>query len=197
MIRNLFFLSCCCLLLLSFCLDQKDKVSLLKDYYAKGYKQTNKDSLLYRKLFYKEFPSTFQELYTIYYWNEKTNKEAPLYFQANDHIHSFFYRSGMPLDSVLSKSIHIALGGHWEADAIGYFQVQLQEMVSKHMAKAIAVLNKKNDRQIKSFWFFYFDEPVTNKALFNKMQKVKDLDNRIYKLMTIARAEVVKKNAQQ
>ncbi len=109
-------------------------------------------------VFLEKFPKNFNEFKTTFGWNDKLNKPNVLYDEANNYIDRFF--------ELVTKSkykdfktvvIDISIDAKWEADAVGYFQKQLHEIV-KTDKDFVLLLNNLKEKKINSFWTFYFDK---------------------------------------
>ena len=92
--------------------------------------------------------------------------------------------TNIPEREYYNKIINIAIGGHWEADAINYFQNGLRNKVFENPRLTIDLLKIKSDRDILSFWFFFYSSihPVYD-HIPNKLTALKTYDNKIYGLM--------------
>src|SRR5699024_7460009 len=91
----------------------------------------------------------------------------------------------------LKKVIHIAIGGHWDGDAISYFQHGLREKIKTNLSYSMNILDDLPNRKIKSFWYFYFDGPHPVEKIPHELEKVKSLNKRIYQLMKEAHQQVL------
>ena len=82
------------------------------------------------------------------------------------------------------KIINISIGGHWDADAINYFQHGLRNKVFENPRLTFDLLKVKSDKDVQSFWFFFYSSihPVYNK-IPDELTSLKTYDNKIYGLM--------------
>ena len=130
------------------------------------------------QVFLENFPNSFKDFKSIFGWNDKLDKANVLYDDSNNYIDFYFKLISVPKNkNFKSKSINIAVGGKWEADAVGYFQDKVHEFV-KNDLDYVLMLNNLNQNEINSFWKFYFDKEKLiypkelNLVLDNKMQKI-------------------------
>jgi hypothetical protein len=158
------------------------------------------DSILVRKLreqyfndakqqFFYSFPSNFKDLNRLYGYNEP--QKGPLYDDALNHIAFFFRKPEVIKDTIFYKKIiGISIGGHWEGDAINYFQRELRDKVLAKPNLVLYLLKGKQDKQILSFWRFYFDEPQPVSKIPDNLLFIKHADKSIYQLMEKSLKEV-------
>lgn len=59
----------------------------------------------------------------------------------------------------------IALNGHWEVDAVNYYKQALVAFMEEEPELAAGTLEKLDEKQRSSFWFFYFDGPVFSNSM--------------------------------
>lgn len=171
----------------------EEKAKRLEEYYSKSY--SNSDSLKFRQLFFEEFPNSFIEFKTIYDYNY--NKPSILYEVATEHIFILFNNLENIDDSIYyNKLINVAIDGKWNADAIFCFQFGLQKRVLQNPILTYDLLNSRNDKEIKSFFYFFFDSIHPKwKSIPKELKQMKKKSLRIYKLMEQALNEVKKNNS--
>ena len=129
----------------------------LKNLFDKGFVHKGKDSLTYQKLFFNKFPGTFSSLDALFGYDDKKGA-APLYKEANKYIDKLFFTKAIGVKEKAGKFIAIAINGEWDADAITYFQHNLQEFTVNNFAIFLKELNKLKSREkIESVWKFCFD----------------------------------------
>lgn len=169
--------------------DLKVKAEKLKKYYLKS--TSGKEKIKYQKLFFDEFPNTFKELNDLYGFNNDT--PAILYDYYYNHIIGLFAKLNIIDDKMYyQKLISIAIGGKWDADGIGAFQQVLNEYALKNPILIFNILENKNDEEIRSFWYFFFDGPHPDKNIPKELIKMKVINPKIYALMEEARSDVLK-----
>lgn len=170
------------------------KAQRLHGLYALLVSSSGKARQAYQRRFFQAFPSTFKELEGLYGNRLDAHQQhAPLYGEAEQHIAGLF--NSLPrIDEATyyRKLIALAIGGHWEADAVNFFQNGLMNKVLANPGLVAALLQPLNKEQILSFWAFYFDEPYPKKALPVPLQKMKSLNSNVYHLMLKAQDEVLK-----
>ncbi|PTD14015.1 SH3 domain-containing protein [Flavobacterium columnare] len=109
------------------------------------------------KLFLDNFPDSFNKFKSIFGWNDKLEKPNLLYNNANEYIDYFFTLVSKPKYKIYqNKIIKISINGKWEADAVGYFQTKLHSII-KTNKDFVNLLSSLNEKDISSFWRFYFD----------------------------------------
>lgn len=191
--KKLFFISLYLPLLLSAQSMIEEKAKKLEEYYSKSY--SNTDSLKYRQLFFEEFPNSFIELKSIY--DYEFDKPNILVEKAYEHIFLLFNNLDNIEDSIYyNKLINVAIDGKWDADAIFCFQYGLQNRVFQNPELTFDLLYSRNDKEIKSFFYFFFDSihPKWN-DIPKELRPMKKKSVRIYKLMEQALNEVKKNNS--
>ncbi len=162
------------------------KTDTLSDLYKKSI--ISKDSLIYQSKFFHSFPATFRDFNDTYGYFDNQDPHltyaGALYPDSYKHIELLFRLTNIPEREYYNKIINIAIGGHWEADAINYFQNGLRNKVFENPRLTIDLLKIKSDRDILSFWFFFYSSihPVYD-HIPNKLTALKTYDNKIYGLM--------------
>ena len=99
--------------------------------------------------------------------------------------------SVIPQEVLYKKLLAIGIGGFWDADDVGFFQLHLHGLVYRNKPLAVEVLSHKKDREIASFFYFLYDGPHPDhphtkesyKALYESLSK---LDPRIAFLLKVA-----------
>jgi len=115
--------------------------------------------------FFKIFPNTFTELKEMYgYDTEKGPK--PLYYVHYQHIHYLFENRKKTNIKVFTEKVYnIAKNGVWESDAVGFFQDYLSKMIIEEPNVFVDVLTTKSNKEVKGFWYFVFDTPLSKNDL--------------------------------
>ncbi|MFI5139176.1 MAG: hypothetical protein ACHQIM_15240 [Sphingobacteriales bacterium] len=173
--------------------EQQDSLQLkakkLKQLYILATASTDTKEI-YEKRFFDEFPGTFKQLNELYGY--ENSKAAILYYEATEHIMGLFNNLNSINDTVYyRKTIGIALGGKWDADAVNYFQAGLKDRIEKKPELAIYILESLPEKDVKSFWYFYFDEPHPPKQIDISLQKIKSIDSKIYTIMVSSHNEAL------
>lgn len=145
------------------------------------------------QIFLDNFPNNFKDFKAVFGWNDKLDKANVLYDDANKYIDLYFK---LILQSKYvnykSKAINICTGAKWEADAVGYFQDKIHYFI-KNDTDFVLLLNDLKEKQINSFWNFYFDKEnliypkelekvlnndmkIISKSIFENLKKLKSRD---------------------
>lgn len=172
------------------------KAKKLKQLYLLSTASSKDVSNIYKQQFFDCFPNTFKQLDELYGDHEGADhKPAPLNDQAEKHIADLFNNLDDINDTLYyRKIVSIAVGGHWDADAVNFFQHGLRSRVLGNMALTVHILKGLSNDKIQSFWYFYFDGPVVKKPIGESLQKIKAINNRIYDLMVKAHDDAFKQN---
>jgi len=170
------------------------KAKKLKQLYVQSTSSSSDLVNIYKKKFFDEFPSTFKQLDELYGDDSDINhKPALLIDQAEQHIINLFNELKTINDTLYCRKIvSIAIGGHWDSDAVNYFQNGLIKKVLNNPALIVYILKGMSNGRIQSFWYFYFDGPHPRKQIAEPLQKIRFINNRIYDLMLKAQTEVLK-----
>ena len=161
-----------------------DTTKNLTDYFSKVHGQ---DSVKYQKLFFVAFPDNFNDLNGVYGYNSDIDDTvfhgAPLY-DGHEHIFFLFELTTIPEKDFYQKILNIAIGGHWDADAVNYFLHGLRSKVLQNPKLTFDLLKVKSDSEIKSIFFFFFHGiHPPYKQIPGELQAMKTYDSRIYKLV--------------
>jgi hypothetical protein len=139
--------------------------------------------------FFNEFPNSFKELSDLYGY--PNDKPAVLYKEYVQHIGLFNKLSIVNKTSYYNKIIKIAIGGRWDADAIGDFQQGLNNRVENNPELTVSILKTLDDNTVKSFWYFYFDGPHPAESISSQLKTIKVINNHIYQLMIVTHHQVL------
>ena len=172
------------------------KANQLKRLYKLATSSSTGVSNIYKRQFFDAFPNTFKQLDELYGDNNDiNNKPSLLNNQAEDHIIHLFNELTTINDTLYYKKIiSIAKNGHWDADAINFFQHGLEQKVLKKPILVVYILKNMSDDNIYGFWHFYFDQPYPDKQVVEPLQKIKSINNKIYDLMIKAHNEILKQD---
>ena len=196
MIRFLIILLCSPSIIFGQTETQLRTAEKIKEYYSKSI--SNQDSLKCQKLFFEYFPDKFDDFNAIFGWVGNNGiQEAhggPLY-DGHNEILFFFQLKVIPEKEFYNKILNISIGGHWDADAINYFQDGLREKVFANPKLTFDLLQGKSDLEIQSFFFFFYQSihPVYIK-IPNEFTGMKTYDIRLYRLMEKGLNEALKKS---
>jgi hypothetical protein len=174
----------------------EERVKRLSDSYqsyAKSEKNKSSDTVKFQQQFFYAFPDNFIDFEEIYGFDDSTGNEAPLYkdLQYYHHIKSLFNKLNI-IDKIeyYTKLINLSIGGKWDADNVSLLQSGLRRHVYDDINLTTGILSKYKDEEIRSFWYFFFDEPHPNEKLPNELKQIKD--KRIYDLMFQSYQQVLK-----
>ena len=172
------------------------KAKKLKQLYLLSTSSSSDVSNIYKQQFFDEFPCTFKQLDELYGDNlDVHHQPALLVGQAQPHIINLFNEITTINDTpYYKKLVSIAIGGHWDGDAVNFFQHGLINKVVSNPKLIVHILKGLSNDKIQSFWFFYFDGAVVEKKIDEPLQKIKAIDNTIYNLMVKAHDDAFKQN---
>jgi hypothetical protein len=169
------------------------KAAKLKRLYMLSTASNNDTRNSYNQQFFDEFPKTFEQFSELYGDDSDIHhKPALLIGQAHQHIIQFFKLKTRNTSKYYEKIVSIAIGGKWDADAVNFFQEGLRNKVLDNPVLIINVLAHMSNDKIRSFWYFYFDEPYPEKKLPEQLLKIKSINFRIFTLMIEAQSQVLK-----
>ncbi|SDT26419.1 hypothetical protein SAMN05216490_2895 [Mucilaginibacter mallensis] len=168
----------------------KTKAEKLKHLYVLSTASSSDMKDVYKQQFFDEFPNTFKGLNDLYGY--ENSKPAILYFESAAHILELFNNLQNINDTLYYKKIiSIAINGHWDADAVNYFQHGLRNRTEFKPELIVYILKSLPEEQIKSFWYFYFDGVHPKKEIADSLLKIKSIDNKVYTLMLAAHQEIL------
>ncbi|WP_299125902.1 hypothetical protein [uncultured Winogradskyella sp.] len=108
--------------------------------------------------FLKQFPKNFKQYNDYFGWDNVNEAPQKLYTEAEDYTEYFFDLLRNPKYKAYEKNIiNICIDGHWEADAINYFQDETLKYIKEN--QKYSLVNKLNDSDAKSVLFFLLDGP--------------------------------------
>ena len=139
----------------------KDSANYLEHYFNQF--ADSKDSLS-EILFFKMFPNKFRDFYKLYgYINtDDVSSRLPLHQEPSSlygTIYKFYEPINVPKEDYFKKFVDIAINGKWEADNISMFQTTLHKKWNSDFVLFDKILRTKTDKEIESFWVFFFDGP--------------------------------------
>jgi len=167
--------------------DLNNRSKQLRSLFNKGFVHKRKDSLIYQKLFFNKFPNNFSSLDALFGYDDKKGA-APLYHEANGYIDKLFITKAIGVKEKAGKFIGIAINGEWDADAITYFQHNLQEFTVNNFTAFLTELSKHTDKEIESVWKFYFDIEATDyrKKYYENVVTKLGQNNRMIDVINVA-----------
>ncbi|WP_259017139.1 hypothetical protein [Emticicia fluvialis] len=105
--------------------------------------------------FFKEFPDNFKDFVDLYGYDDSTG--AKLLYNEDEHIYFLFNAPKEYFNALNKKAVNVAIGGKWDADAIGFFHEGVNNLIIKHPKEILAILEKKSDKDAAGFWRFAAD----------------------------------------
>lgn len=169
--------------------ETKAAAKKLKAYYSAAIAANSPES---NEKFFEAFPSTFLSFAGIYgFSDEKGFKQHALYDVYHPHLKFFCgLKSTITKKRYYEKLIGLGINGHWEADAVGMLQRCLKESVKEDLPLTVSILENYSDREIKSFWYFFFDGPHPSEHMPLAIDKAGELNTQIADLAKLAFREV-------
>lgn len=177
----------------------------LSEIYKKGerlkniYKKlpTNSNNRQLERQYFEEFPNTFMSFSQLLFGTtiKKSGMEyfkpGPLYDSAEIYIKKF-YSLSIDKRKFCAKIIEISIGGKWDADGITSFQLELRKEFSENIHLFCKILLKMKEHDIRSFWYFFFDEPHPEAVIPKEFDTLDAIAPKIYSLMKKAYKDVLK-----
>lgn len=156
------------LFLLTFCISC---AQILSNYELKCEKlKKDYDNLLKNKsssnaqlMYFEEFPNNFYEFNLIFGYNHENTYEIDkvgcLYNESLNYIQTFFDLNFVGKEKFIKKIINISIDGKWYADGVNHFKRELKFYFKKNIDLFCELLLQENEKDIESFFYFYFDGP--------------------------------------
>lgn len=166
--------------------DINKKANLLTEYYNDLKNISKEEKQRVEKLFFCVFPSSYKEMDLLFGVDYYTGK-GPLYDNGMPIIEYFNQISTVPKDIYYEKFISMCVDGVWQADnmdgGFGFKQKLLND--TKECCKQ---LSKRTDEEIKSVFYYLFDEPHPNNQYSRKVylkvkQAIAKEDERLLSLL--------------
>lgn len=111
------------------------------------------DNQLNQRDYFDLFPNSFVSFESTFGY--KNEKAAPLY-DGFEFVQAFFHLDSIPKKKQLEKWINISIGGNWDADAVNYFQHNLQPKILENVNLSQDILKERTSEEIESFFYFFF-----------------------------------------
>ncbi|WP_228779882.1 hypothetical protein [Aquiflexum lacus] len=173
----------------------ENRAAALKEYYEKVINSAGSEKPKYEQLFFEAFPSSFQEMQSVFGYDEEKGA-APMYYynielesEGKISIISFFYNLNyIDKEQHYNKYINICIGGQWDADNISEGFGIGAKLYNDTEAMA-SVLSKRTNKEIISAIRFVFDgpHPEQRKEYYEELyNKVKLVNSRISNLIKLA-----------
>ncbi len=176
----------------------------------KSYKKIScvqgKKSKKLQEMYFQAFPKNFFELNGLFGYKslglDEEEKKYPkslkqkMYFYncsyGEKYLDTFFNLDAIKQDKFFNRLIDIGSEGSYQADLITIYAHGQNKKIKKNLKNFCKVLSKRSDKVIEGFWFFYFDGYHPPKKIPEDLQKVKNINPRIYQLMEKALKETHK-----
>ena len=116
------------------------------------------------------FPTDYRQYSAIFGYGGGAFQNKSM-FKNNEVIYSYvdlFFK--LKIEQEEYKNIFsIALNGHWEVDAVGYYKHKLTSFMKEYPKITAVELEKLGQKELYGFWFFYFDGPYLAKVIPNEI----------------------------
>ena len=133
-------------------------------------------------LFLENFPKNHKQFVSYFGWNESQNSSYPLYNESTVYIDKFFkiitkekYKESLRL------IIDLGINGKYQADGVNYFKKKTEELFFKNPDICCELLKERKNKEVDSFWHFYFDCPQPKTSVPKSFEKLKNNCNLVYK----------------
>ena len=168
---------------------QSTKSSDLKNAFSNLEKENN---LKNQSAYFELFPNTFDGFLEMFGF--ENGKAAPLY-DGYDYVQVLFQLDRISKKKQMKKWIEISIGGKWEADAVNYFQNNLQPRILKNIDLTYDLLSKRTDKEIESFFYFFFNEVHPQYDTVPKeLKKLQNKNKEFYKLLLTGHKRAIKES---
>ena len=174
----------------------KAKAQKLRELYTLSTSGT--DTEKYQKLFFLEFPNTYLELVRIYGYegeNDEDLRAGFLHEESTDHIYSLFNNlKTIPKKDYYNKIIKMSFGGKWQSDGVSIIRECIDIKFKEDPYFGFTLLSKYPDKDIHSFWYFFFDGPHPIEQSPKEFSEMKKSFPKVYNIMLSTLKEVQKKH---
>ena len=128
------------------------------------------------------FPNSFEKFEQVFGFEK--GKKAPLYDNSIEYIRTLFALDSISQSSQITKWIDISIGGHWDADAVNYFQHFLRTRTLKNVDLTYKLLKDRPDKEVESFFYFFFNEIHPQfETIPKEFEMLKNRDKAFYNLL--------------
>lgn len=86
-----------------------------------------------------------------------------------EYMYPLFDLDSVPERALQEKLVDICIGGFWQADAVGEFQVHMQSYVLAHSDVLQRVLVDRSEEEVLSFFAFFFRGAVAFKGRYDEI----------------------------
>ncbi|WP_427013386.1 hypothetical protein [Vibrio sp. TRT 17S01] len=143
--------------------------------------EKNDDVARNQERFYQCFPKNFDRFFAIFGYSETDSGTDGLLAgneKSYDYLDQFFKLTVSK--NQYSNMFQLGVNGHWQIDNVAYLQYLIRKFLTSYQNTAIEELNRLADRELKSFWFFYFDSQIKLKSVPDEVISIKDKNARVY-----------------
>jgi len=145
-----------------------------------------------QKIYFDLFPNSFESFEKVFGF--KNGKAAPLY-DGFEYVQALFKLNDIPEKQQIQKWINISIGGHWEADAVNYFQHNLQPRILQNVDLTYELLSKRTSKEIESFFYFFFNQIHPQyESVPTDLKKLQNKDKEFYKLLLSGHKRAIKES---
>lgn len=135
-----------------------------------------------QQTYFELFPNSFESFEQTFGY--KDGKAAPLY-DGYEYVKKFFSLDSIPEPEQIRKWINISIHGHWDADAVNYFQHHLRPRILKNINLTYDLLKERTELEIESFFYFFFNEVHPQYETIPKgFEKIKHSNEEFYSLLS-------------
>ncbi|MDE1326063.1 hypothetical protein L9W97_13065 [Vibrio aestuarianus] len=99
--------------------------------------------------------------------NEKSPDIIGHFFEVSEH------------DENIDRILFIGVNGFWQLDNVGVYQYYLRDFIKNNQSKSFKFLDNLSQRDLDSFWFFFFDGRYSDKNFPNFLKKNEFASKRI------------------
>ncbi len=140
------------------------------------------DNQTYQQRYFDLFPDSFEKFEQVFGFED--GKKAPLYYNSIEYIRALFELDSISQSNQINKWIDISIGGHWDADAVNYFQHYLRPRILKNVDLTYRLLKVRPDKEVESFFYFFFNEIHPQfETIPAEFEMLKNRDKTFYSLL--------------
>ena len=160
-----------------------DKAKELNELYQLATTAAN-DRESYQRDFFNRFPNNFSDLAALYGF--RNDIPALLYEEYQAHFNELFDHAAVSDTLLYEKLMRIAIDGHWDGDAINYFQHKLRDKTENNTELMVYLLSGLPQAKVVSFWTFYLDGAHPTKQIPERLKKIKAMNPHVYESLVMA-----------
>jgi hypothetical protein len=128
------------------------------------------------QMYFKHFPTDFNRFNLLYGYRQISNDSAvygPLFY-SKDLDEMFPHLPAINDTDFYRKLISVSIGGHGESDNVGIFQNILIRKVKEKISLSCSILSGLSNKDLRSFWVFFFDMENPSAIDFSFLKGIKD-----------------------